>query len=884
MKYRHMDASLPIEERVQSLLSLMTLEEKAAQLDMLRGSEYTDRPHPIDQNSIHEQANYRFEELGKKFGGVGIGFIHDNYGAPDKANQLQRFIMENHRLHIPAIFTGEALHGIAYPGASVFPTPLGLAASFDRDNVHQVGKRIGAETRAIGIHNIFAPNLDIGREPRWGRTEETFGEDTYLASEMAYQIVTGEQGDKLSDDDAIISEVKHYCGHGVPEGGLNCAPTHAGVREVETEFLPVYEAAIARGGAYCAMASYNCIDSEVMIASKHYLTEVLRDRYGMPGFVRSDFGAVKRLQTLHMMTDNDMDSIEMAFNSGLDVQGFDFPNEVWQQGLCTLVREGRITEERLNEAVGRVLRAKFALGLFEHPFADEEAYKTILRGDVSRAVNQRAADEGLVLLKNDGLLPLSKEVRSVAVLGPGAQEQRIGGYSSKPFGYEIPTVAQEVAALLPDAEVRAVSGCGVRDYEFMPIPRAWYDGMVKICFYEHGDFTSDPVGRMESEMIHFNWAITKPHASVPMQGYGASFEGDFVVTKQSLGLSYRPDASLAFHTSDSVRVWLDGELLIDSVGAKKQQMPRARIPFKNGEKHHFRIEYVLDTSGSEFALGVCSGESAGIEAAVEAAKQSDAVIVVVGDDTSISGECRDRAELKLFGQQQELVRAVAKTGKPFALVTVIGRPADLTEESELANAILNAWYGGEWGARAIVRALFGEFSPCGKLPISFPRGVGRLPDYYSRLPGKNTHYIEGSPDALYPFGFGLTYTSFAYSDLALSSDAPGTIDVKFAVTNAGSCDSCAIPQVYVRDVCSSVVTPMKLLKGFERVALAAGETKQVTIRLEEQAFRLFGLDMKWKVEPGWFEIMVGDASNDIRLMGRVQLDENKKVIACSCEA
>lgn len=881
MKLRHMDASLPIEERVQSLLSLMTMEEKAAQLDMLRGSEYTDRPHPIDQNSIHENANYRFDELGEKLGSVGIGFIHDNYGAPDKANALQKFIMDTHRLHIPAIFTGEALHGIAYPGASVFPTPLGLAASFDRDNVHQVGKRIGAETRAIGIHNIFAPNLDIGREPRWGRTEETFGEDTFLAAEMAAQIVSGEQGDKLSDDDAIISEVKHYCGHGVPEGGLNCAPTHAGLREVETEFLPVYESAIMRGGAYCAMASYNCIDSEVMIASRHYLTEVLRDRFHMKGFVRSDFGAVKRLQTLHMMTDNDLDSMEMAFNSGLDVQGFDFPNEVWQQGLCTLVREGRISEERLNEAVARVLRAKFELGLFEHPFTDEEKYRTVLRGDVSRQVNQRAAEEALVLLKNDGILPLSKDVRSVAVLGPGAKEQRIGGYSSKPFGYQIPTVAEEVAALLPNAKVTAVSGCGIRDYDFMPIPRAWYNKPVSICFYAGADFASEPVGRMESEAIHFNWAITKPHASVPMQGYGATFEGSFVVDKCSLNLCYRPDAGLAFRTSDSVKVWIDGELLIDGSGNDRQQTPMARFPFKDKEEHTFRIEYILDTSGSEFAFGVCSGETESIEMAVEAAKASDAVIVVVGDDTSICGECRDRAELKLFGQQQELVRAVAATGKPFVLVTVIGRPADLSEESTLANAILNAWYGGEWGAWAIVRAIFGESVPCGKLPISFPRSVGRLPDYYCRLPGKNTHYIEGSPDALYPFGYGLSYTSFEYSDLALESDAPASLKVTFKVKNVGQRASCAIPQVYVRDECSSVVTAMKLLKGFERVQLDAGEEKQVTVTLKEHAFSLFGLDMRWKVEPGWFEIMVGDSSDDIRLRGRVRLNENKQVVQTS---
>lgn len=864
---------MSIEGRITDLLKKMSAEEKVAQLDMIRGSEYIDVRHAIEPNAVPDEARFNVEALAAKLGQNGIGFIHDSYSTPKKANELQKIVMDISRLHIPAIFTGEGLHGIAFPGASVFPTPLCLAASFDTDLIHMVGKQIGAETRALGMHNIFAPNLDMGREPRWGRTEETFGEDTYLSSQMAYAIVTGEQGNRLSDPDAIISEVKHYCGHGVPEGGLNCAPTHAGVREMETEYLPVFESAVKDAGAWAVMASYNCVDGEPMIASDHYLNEILRNRYGLRGFVRADFGAVKRLATLHHLTDNDEDSICMAFNNGLDVQGFDFPNDVWQGTLLKLLEQGKISEERLDQAVSRVLRVKMELGLFDKPFTDETAYKQIVRGELSKTINQKAAEEGLVLLKNDGLLPFSPDSARIAVIGPGANTQRIGGYSSKPYGYEIKSVVEELHHMLPGADIQSVDGCGITDYDFMPMPKKWFNEGVSLTFYDNLEFKGEPVGHEKANRLYFNWAITKPHSKLPMQNYGVRFEGTFTVDKASAPLTKGNGTRLGFKTVDGIKLWVDGKLVIESCGNKKIPMPECEFEFVDGSKHSFIAEFECDMSGNEFALGICTKGKQEFERAKEVAKTSDAVIVIVGDDTSISGECRDRNELKLYGKQSELIKAVADSGRPFALVLVNGRPADLSYESSLANAIMVAWYGGEFGAKAIAKALFGKTSPCGHLPISFPRSVGSLPDYYCRLPGKNTHYIEGKPDALYTFGHGLTYTTFEYSDLTREADPEmHTVDLKFKIKNTGDFAATAVPQVYVRDECSSVVTPMRLLKGFTRVELKSGETRCVSITLDDKAFRLFNLRHEWVIEPGYFEIMIGESADDIRLQDRISWD------------
>lgn len=752
MKY--LDATLSPEERAEDLLSRMTLEEKVAQLDIFRGVEFTTKPHKIHNCSLDDDAEPDYEKLEKILGDTGIGFMHDAYTTPKVFNRYQKFIMSKSRFGIPCIFTGEALHGISWPGAMVFPVPLCLAASFNRDIVNRTGKAIGAETRSIGIHEILAPNLDVAREPRWGRVEETFGEDTYLCAEMGYQIITGEQknGD-FRRDDAVLTEPKHYCVHGIAENGINCANARAGKREIEQCYLPVFEKAIVEAGANNVMACYNAVDGEVVISSKYYLTDVLRGRYGMKGYVRADWGAIERLVKAHRTAATHEDAIRDVFNAGMDMQGCsDYSNEFWQGTIIDHVKNGRITLEKVDKSVYSVLLLKFMLGLFENPYADEEKYKSVIRCDEHKQLAYESAKQAMTLIENNGILPL-KDVKKIALVGPSSARQRIGGYSSIPLGYEIKSVYEELKEALGDeVEIYQNSGCGI------------------------------PKG-------------------------------------------------------------------IQAIKAE------------DGQHHLVEVCDEEDESGT-------------IEDAVAAAEKSDVIIFVGGDNTFTSGEGHDRSDLRLPGRQRELVLELAKTGKPLVIVLENGRSIDLSEECEVADAILLAWFGGEFGAKAIVDTLLGKNNPAGRLPVSFPADSNRIPCYYTRLPNFFDNMFEGDRAARYPFGMGLSYTKFEYSDLVIEKTGKTDFTVKVNVKNIGDADGDEVVQLYVNDVVSSIITPLKVLQGFERISLKAGETKTVEFKLDFNSFRLLNIDYEWVVEDGDFEIMVGASSEDIRLKETVNITNN----------
>ena len=747
---KHLDTSLSSQERAEALLSIMTLEEKVAQLDIIRGVEYATIPHRLNHCSIDEKSEIRFDELEKTVGKRGIGFIHDAYAVPSMFNRFQKYMVEKTRLGIPCIFTGEALHGISYPGATIFPVPLTLAAAFNRENTHKVGEAIGAETRILGMHEILAPNLDVAREPRWGRVEETFGEDTYLCSEMGYQIITGEQknGD-FRRDDAVLTEPKHYCVHGIPENGLNCAAARVGRREIEQCYLPVFEKAITKAGANNVMACYNMVDSEVVISSKHYLTDILRGRWNMKGYVRADWGAIERLVKAHRTAETHEEAIRDVFNAGMDMQGCsDYTPEFWEGTIIDYINKGEISLEQVDKSVLSVLRLKFELGLFESPYADENKYKDVIRCEEHRALAYDVAKQGMTLIQNDGILPL-KKYKKIALVGPSSARQRVGGYSSMPEGYEVKSVYDELKSALGDeTEILQCSGCGI------------------------------PKGTQ---------AIT-------------------------------------------------------------------------AEDGQFHLVEVYDED-----------EDTTIEQAVEIAKESDIVIFVGGDNNFTSGEGHDRSDLRLPGKQRELILEVAKTGKPVILVFENGRSIDLSEEVKVSNAILLSWFGGEFGAKAIVDTLLGKNNPAGRLPVSFPADSNRIPCYYSILPNFFENMFEGERKARFSFGFGLSYTEFEYSNLNITKTGQTDFTVTADIKNIGKVDGDEVVQLYVNDVVSSIVTPLKLLQGFERISLKSGETKTVTFNLDFDSFKLLNKDYEWVVENGKFEIMVGAASDDIRLSETIEI-------------
>ncbi len=731
-------------ERAESLLSLMTLEEKVAQMDIIRGVEFSTKPHRLSHCAIEADSEIDYEKLSQTLGENGIGFIHDSYTQPKVFNMFQKYMVENTRLGIPCIFTGEALHGISWPGATVFPVPLALSASFNRENVNTIGRAIASETRALGMQEILAPNLDVAREPRWGRVEETFGEDTYLSSEMAYAIITGEQQDgNIHQNNAVITEPKHYCVHGIPENGINCAQARVGRREIEQCYLPVFETAIKKAGANNVMACYNAIDSEVVLSSEYYLTEVLRNRWGMQGYVRADWGAVVRLVNRHFTAATDKDAICDVINAGLDMQGCcDYTSTVWEKTIIELVNEGRISMERIDDAVRRVLKLKFRLGLFENPYTDEKHFKDVIRCKEHIDASHNAAKQAITLIKNDGILPLKKGYKKIALLGPNSSRQRLGGYSSAVDGYELKSVYDEMKAYFDeDVEILQCNGCG--------IPK---DLQVEI---------------------------------------------------------------------------------------------------QEGQPH---LLEVYDEDEKE-----C------IDEAVEIAKQCEIAILVCGDNTFTSSEGHDRADLKLAGKQRELIERVAATGTPVVLVLENGRVVDLSVESNITSAIMVAWFGGETGAKAIVETLVGENNPAGRLPVSFPQDSNRIPCYYTILPNNTEVMFEGNRRAKYPFGFGLSYTTFEYSDLSVEKTGEYDYLVYVTVKNTGDFNGDEVVQLYVNDVVSSIITPLKELKGFQRVSLDVGESKQIEFRLTYDSFKLLNKNFEWVVENGDFEIMVGASSEDIRL-------------------
>ena len=740
--------ALSPEERARDLLSRMNLDEKIAQINIMRGVEFHEKGRHNGTCSVDADDVLLQDEYAEFIGPEGIGYIHDIYSVPAIKNRMQKHLVENTRLGIPAIFTGEALHGISYNGASIFPVPLTLSQSFDPAIVNAVGDGIASEARILGHHEILAPNLDVARDPRWGRTEETFGEDTYLSSEMAVAIISGEQKGDISRPDAIITEPKHYCVHGIPEGGLNCAPARVGRREVETCYLPVFEAGIKRGGAYNVMSCYNSIDGEVVGESPYYLKEVLKERFGLRGISRADWGGVHRLMSFHKVTTSEKECVRRCLAGGLDMQGCcDYDARHWARLVEELVAEGKLSEVDIDESVRRILKMKFELGLFENPYFDETAHESVLRCDKHAAINLRAAEEGMVLLTNNGILPLENRYSRI---GPSSSAQKIGGYSSRPYGYTIHSVYDELKARYPEAEIHQCDGC----------------------------------------------AIT--------------------------------------HTGGQ------------------------SVQYVDGQPH---LTTVLDADIEDM-----------IEQAVEMAKNAEVAILVCGDNLVTSGEGHDRSRLVLCGRQRELILKVAETGTPVVLVLENGKAIDLSAETPVCAAMVVAGFGGEFGAKAIVETLAGDVNPAGRLSVSYPRDEGMIPCYYSRLPGASCDYLEGSATPLYPFGHGLSYTKFEYSDLTLNPLGGTDCEVSFTVTNVGGRDGDEVVQVYINDPESSVVTPEKLLRKFKRLTLTAGESRRVTFTLGFDDLKLLGLDWQWKVESGEFCVMVGASSADIRLEGSFEIE------------
>jgi beta-glucosidase len=734
------------EQRIESLLSQMTLEEKVAQLTGVFPSAVMDGDTPSEEKM--EQVLAR-----------GIGQISLSGGAselpPDKtaenANAIQRFLVEKTRLGIPAIFNDECLAGYVCMGATHFPQAIGMAATWSPDLLRRVTTIISTQARAAGSHLMYSPVLDVARDPRWGRTEETLGEDPYLASRMATAFVQGLQQDDLRK--GIISTLKHYVGYSFTEGGRNCAPAHIGPRELREVFLLPFEAAVKEGQAQSVMAAYNEIDGVPCAASKMLLTDILRDEWGFEGLVVADWGVVSMLYTFHHTATDATEAAKQALAAGLDIE-IPLP-ECYTQGLVDAIRRGEFPEELVDRSVRRHLRVKFLLGLFDDPYVVPENTRRVFDIPEQRVVALEAARRSICLLKNEGkLLPLDKGIKSIAVIGPNADNTHrlLGDYSYSVY-----------KGLAGDA--------------------------VKIVSILEGIKQKAPA---ETEVIH--------------------------------------------------------------------------------------------------ALGceVMDGSTEGFAEAVRAAERSDVVIAVVGGKSGLhrdaeSGENLDRAELDLPGAQQALLEALHATGKPLVVVLVNGRPLTVEWAAQHADAIVECWLPGEEGGTAVAEVLFGEYNPGGKLPVTLLRTVGQTPTTYNRRPSSFPawqKYVFTDREPLYPFGHGLSYTQFAYSNLQVTPETvrgEQDIVISLEVANTGDRAGDEVVQLYVHDVVASITRPRRELKGFQRITLQPGEKKRVTFSMPVEMLAFYDVDMNLIVEPGEFEIMVGASSEDIRLEGKVQVCEKWRV-------
>jgi beta-glucosidase len=750
-----LNADLPAEERTEQLLAEMTLEEKVAQL----GSFWIYEIQAEDQSLSPQKMDARMRHGVGQVTRLAGGSVLAPTEMAETANQIQRYVIEKTRLGIPAMIHDECCSGMLARNATNFPQIIGLSSTWTPDLAQSMTEAIRTQMRAVGIHQGLAPVLDIARDPRWGRIEETFGEDPYLTSCMGVAYVRGLQGDDLAQ--GVVATGKHFVGYSAPEGGLNWAPAHIMPRELREVYLRPFEAVVRKAGLASMMNAYQELDGVPCVASKELLTEILRNQWGFDGIVVSDYMAINQLSNYHQMAKDQAQAALLSLEAGMDVE---LPNTVcYGQPLIDAVEAGELPIALVDQAVRRVLTMKFRIGVFENPYVAPEKAQAVFGAPDHRRLAHAIARKSMTLLKNEGdLLPLSKSLKSIAVIGPNADDKRnlLGDYA-----------------------------------------------------------------------------------------YPAHIES--LITFKDLGFSEHPlpDAIRFIDDYDKMKSVLDA--IHDAVS------PDTEVIYEKGCA-------VLDPS------------TEGIAAAVEAAKKAEVAIVVVGDKSGLvpdcsTGEFRDRATLGLPGVQQELVEAIHATGTPVIVVLVNGRPFALPWIADNVPALLEAWLPGDEGAQAIADVLFGDVNPGGKLPVTVVRSAGQTPLFYNHRPsGARSFlygpYVDESNQPLFPFGFGLSYTSFKIGNLHVTPDSvdpSGELTVSVDVTNTGEMAGDEVVQIYTRTDGASVTRPVKELRAFKRVELAPGETKTVVFTVPVAQMNYYNLDMRRVVEPAALTVMAGSSSQDI---------------------
>lgn len=755
-------ANAPIEERIKDLMERMTVEEKVGQLCCPMGWEmYTKTGNKVEASELYKKQMGNGMPIGSYWAVLRADpwtqKTLENGLTPELAaealNQLQKYAVEETRLGIPVLFAEETPHGHMAIGTTVFPTGLSMASTWNPELLRRAGEVVALEARLQGANVGYGPVLDISREPRWSRMEESFGEDPMLAGILGVAYMKGMQGDVQNDGKHLYSTVKHFAAYGTPEGGHNGDRAMVGMNQLFSDFLPPMKMAVENGLA-TIMTSYNAIDGIPCTSNKFLLTDILRGKWGFNGFIYSDLFSIDGIAGTHHVAADVKEAGKLSLEAGVDM---DLGANAYGKRTLELLNEGRLEMKYVDQAVANILRLKFKMGLFENPYVSPKDAKKYVRSEAHRQVAREVAREGIVLLKNDGILPLSKEVKSIAVIGPNADTQynQLGDYTAPQDDKFITTPLEGIqAAVSKKTEVKYVKGCAIRDVTMSDIPAA-----VKAA--------------KESDVV--------------VLVVGGSSARDFRV---------KYEATAAAIANDE-----EGQILLD-----------------------------MDC-----------------------------------------GEGYDRSTLDLLGDQEKLMEALMETGKPLVVVYIQGRTLKMNLAAEKANALLTAWYPGGEGGHAIADVLFGDYNPAGRLPVSIARNEGQLPIYYSK--GKQRAYMDGEANALYAFGYGLSYTKFEYSDLQIKPGNGKDVlqTVTCTVKNTGDCDGQEIVQLYIRDMVASIAQAPILLKAFERVELKKGESKTITFNLGKRELSMYNAQLEEVVEPGDFKVMIGASSDDIRLEGMFKL-------------
>jgi beta-glucosidase len=857
---------LPIEVRVADLLGRMTPEEKFRQLFMVPGDLGNDSSR-FDaglfgfQTNTSEQAENAANQMLRYNPGKDIP------GAVKKNNSIQHYFVEKSRLGIPVIFFDEALHGLMRSGATAFPQSIALAATFDTALTTKVSTAIAEECKAWGIRQVLSSVVNLATDVRWGRVEETYGEDPYLVSQMGVAYV------KSFEDKSIITTPKHFVvNHG--DGGRDSYPVYLSERGLEESYFIPFKAVVKQGRTRSIMTAYNSLNGRPCTQNNWLLNEKLKKEWGFRGMVISDAGATGGANVLHFTAKDYEDAGKQAIENGMDV--------IFQSGFGSYdlfkkpFLDGSVEATKMDSAVARVLRVKFELGLFDQPYVNTSANE--INFAEHRKIAKEAALESIVLLKNDEkkILPLSDNYKRIAVIGTDATEARLGGYSG-PGNDKINILDGLKQTSGKDAEVVYSEGCGRSDAEWKFVDASCLfhpkDGKTESGllgeYFNNIDLSGKPVLTRVDNEIKFQWTLFSPHPSINYDFFSVRWSGEIV---SPLSGKFK----IGIDGNDGYRLYLDEKLIIDTWNQQSYHTTLADFDFVKDKKYKIRIEYKEPSGNSWFRLvwniGLDNKTEEKIQEAVGLAEKSDVTIVVAGIE---EGEFRDRSKLNLPGKQEEMILRLAATGKPVVVVLVGGSAITMDRWIDKVNAIMDVWYPGEVGGEAVAEILTGKYNPSGKLPITFPRTEGQLPLIYNHKPtGRGDDYSDGSGQPLFPFGYGLSYTDFEYSNVVLSKkqiSATESASISFKIKNTGKFDGTEVAQLYLYDELASVVRPVKELKAFQRVFLKTGEEKEISFSLTPEMFTLLDENLKTVTEPGFFRIMIGSSSKDIRLRERIEI-------------